>query len=66
MNSKPSADGAWPVEIEPLAAAGMNNLEYDLWVRHRKQMVEKLTNGEIGYLHIKAMDAPSLRSSRRT
>jgi tricorn protease len=23
-------------------------------------MVEKLTNGEIGYLHIKAMDAPSL------
>ena len=24
-------------------------------------MVDKLSNGEIGYLHIRAMDAPSLR-----
>ena len=24
-------------------------------------MVEKLSNGEIGYVHIRAMDAPSLR-----
>jgi tricorn protease len=36
------------------------NLEYDLWVEKHKKMVDKLTNGEIGYLHIRAMDAPSL------
>jgi tricorn protease len=29
-------------------------------VADRKAMVEKLSNGQIGYLHIKAMDAPSL------
>jgi len=29
-------------------------------VEDRKQMVARLTNGEIGYLHIRAMDAPSL------
>src|SRR5260370_8457963 len=28
-------------------------------------MVDKLTNGEIGYLHIKAMDAPSLAKFQR-
>ena len=28
-------------------------------------MVAKLTNGEIGYLHIKAMDAPSLAKFQR-
>ncbi len=60
VNSKPSFDGSWTVEIEPLSATEQSSLEYDLWVGRRKQMVDKLTNGEIGYLHIKAMDAPSL------
>jgi tricorn protease len=60
VNSKPSMDGAWTVSVEPLSSAALSNLEYDNWVEHRKKMVEKLTNGEIGYLHIKAMDAPSL------
>ncbi len=60
VNAKPAADGAWTVAIEPLAAPAEANLEYDLWVENRKAMVERLTNGEIGYLHIKAMDAPSL------
>ncbi len=60
VNSKPSLDGAWTVSLEPLTNAAFGNLQYDRWVEDRKQMVAKLTNGEIGYLHIKAMDAPSL------
>ncbi len=60
VNSKPSADGAWTVAIDPLTAAAQNNLEYDNWVQDRKEMVAKLTDNSIGYLHIKAMDAPSL------
>ena len=53
-------DGAWTVDLQPLTATAQANLEYELWVDDRKAMVEKLTGGEIGYLHIKAMDAPSL------
>ncbi len=60
VNSKPSLDGAWTVSLEPLTNTAFGNLQYDRWVEDRKQMVAKLTNGEIGYLHIKAMDAPSL------
>jgi tricorn protease len=60
VNSKPSPDGAWQVDLEPLTAVAQGNLEYELWVENRKKMVDRLTNGEIGYLHIKAMDAPSL------
>jgi len=60
VNSKPSADGAWTISLEPLAATAFGNLQYDRWVEDRKRMVEKLTAGEIGYLHIRAMDAPSL------
>ena len=44
----------------PLSSAANSNLAYDNWVDEHKAMVERLTNGEIGYLHIKAMDAPSL------
>ena len=47
--------------IEPIAAAAFGNLQYARWVDDRREMVDKLSNGEIGYLHIRAMDAPSLR-----
>ena len=60
LNSKPSTEGAWTVAIEPLTPLAQANLEYSLWVENRKTMVDKLTNGQIGYLHIRAMDAPSL------
>src|ERR1035438_9515667 len=60
VNSKPSADGAWTVSLDPLTGAAQSNLQYDRWVAERKDMVAKLSNNQIGYLHIKAMDAPSL------
>ncbi|MBZ5726208.1 MAG: DPP IV N-terminal domain-containing protein [Acidobacteriia bacterium] len=65
VNSKPAADGAWTVSIEPLTAAAKTNLDYDLWVQGRKEMVDKLSGGQIGYLHIRAMDAPSFEKFQR-
>ena len=61
LNDKPSKDGAWELTIEPLNNAAFGNLQYAKWVDDRRQMVNRLSNGEIGYLHIRAMDAPSLR-----
>jgi len=61
LNSKPTTDGAWTVSVAPLTAIAQGTLEYNLWVEKRKVMVEKLSNGEIGYLHIRAMDAPSFQ-----
>lgn len=65
VNSKPSLDGAWNVSLEPLTQQAMATLEYARWVDVRRAMVEKATNGEIGYLHIRAMDAPSLERFQR-
>jgi tricorn protease len=65
VNSKPAPEGAWSVEIEPIAGAAMTDLMYARWVDEHKEMVERLTNGEIGYLHIRAMDAPSLAKFQR-
>ena len=65
VNSKPSLDGAWTISLEPLTQQAMGNLEYERWVDDRRAMVDKATNGEIGYLHIRAMDAPSLERFQR-
>jgi tricorn protease len=65
VNSKPVKEGSWTVSVEPLSAAAFGTLQYEKWVDDRKEMVRKLSGGEIGYLHIRAMDAPSLRRFER-
>jgi tricorn protease len=61
INDKAARDGAWEVTITPAAAQAFADLQYARWVDERRDMVTKASNGEIGYLHIRAMDAPSLR-----
>ena len=61
VNDKPAKDGAWEVTITPVAGPAFADLQYARWVDDRRDMVTKASNGEIGYLHIRAMDAPSLR-----
>jgi tricorn protease len=65
VNSTPNMDGAWRVSIEPVTQNAQADLEYQRWVDSRKQMVTDLSKGDIGYLHIRAMDAPSLAKFER-
>lgn len=61
FNTKPSEDGAWKARIEPVSMGAYNQLRYQRWVKDRRDIVEKASNGRIGYLHIQAMNQPSLR-----
>ena len=61
VNNTPARDGAWEVVLEPMAGNAYTNAQYAKWVADRRAMVEKLGSGDVGYLHIRAMDAPSLR-----
>jgi tricorn protease len=61
INDKPVREGAWEVTITPVAGGAFGDLQYARWVDDRREMVTKASNGDIGYLHIRAMDAPSLR-----
>jgi len=65
VNSKPLAEGAWTTKVEPVSAGAYSTLQYEKWVEERRQMVEKLSGGEIGYLHIRSMNQPSLRQFER-
>jgi tricorn protease len=61
VNDKPVKEGAWDVTVTPVDGQAFGNLQYAKWVADRRDMVTRLGNGDIGYLHIRAMDAPSLR-----
>jgi tricorn protease len=61
FNSKASEDGAWTSRIDPIPSAQYSQLRYERWVKERRETVDKLSNGRIGYLHIQAMNPPSLR-----
>jgi tricorn protease len=65
VNSRPSNDGAWLAKVEPAGNTAYTTLQYERWVAERKSIVEKASNGEIGYLHIRAMNGPSLRRFER-
>ncbi|HET7871702.1 MAG TPA: S41 family peptidase, partial [Terriglobales bacterium] len=65
VNSKPEMMGSRLAKVQPVSGAAYTTLQYERWVEQRRQMVAKLSNGEIGYLHIRAMNAESLRRFER-
>ena len=65
FNSKPVPEGAWTVKYEPISMTAFSNLRYDRWVKERRATVDKLSGGRVGYLHIKAMDQPSLAKFKK-
>jgi len=61
FNNKPGEDGAWRTRIETINSMAYSGLRYERWVKERRQKVDELSGGRIGYLHIQAMNPPSLR-----
>jgi tricorn protease len=65
VNSKPTKEGAWTAKVRPVSAAQHGTLQYERWVADRRALVDKLSGGQIGYLHIRQMNEPSLRQFER-
>jgi tricorn protease len=65
LNNGPKPEGAWKVKYEPIPGAAFANLRYDRWVKERRELVDKLSSGRVGYLHIKAMDPTSLAKFKK-
>jgi tricorn protease len=63
----PSADGRGSrvVGVRPIAGNELGNLNYEAWVAQNHERVRQLSNGRVGYLHIRAMDQPSLERFKR-
>jgi tricorn protease len=50
VNAEPKAEGARASMIKPIASE--QNLRYYNWVLERRAMVDKLSGGRIGYIHV--------------
>jgi C-terminal processing protease CtpA/Prc len=45
--------------------SSLRSLQYQAWVEQRKQLVDQFSNGELGYIHIQGMNAPSFERFER-
>jgi Periplasmic protease len=57
----PQANARWEETARPLTAAAQQRLLYLRWVRSRRDAVERLSGGRIGYAHIRGMNDGAYR-----
>lgn len=51
----------WDEVVLPIVPATLNNLLYRRWVKKNEAEVDSLSEGRLGYVHIRAMDDASFR-----
>ena len=58
----PSRKKRFDVVIRAISRSAQADLLYRRWVDRNREMVDSLSNGTIGYVHVKAMDSESFRT----
>ncbi|MFA7116088.1 MAG: S41 family peptidase [Bacteroidales bacterium] len=58
---RPSTNARWTEVVKPISTAAMNSLMYKRWVKSRAEEVKRISNGRLGYIHIKGMNDASYR-----
>lgn len=58
----PNTKKSWDEVIKPISSGEEQALMYKRWVNIMQQMTTKLSHGQIGYVHVKAMDDQSYRT----
>lgn len=48
--------------VKPISLGALRNLLYDRWVEQRRHEVDSLSNGRLGYVHIRSMNSESYRN----
>lgn len=49
------------VEVRPITADRLKDLLYERWIDRNRQIVDSVSGGRIGYVHVKSMDDESYR-----
>lgn len=49
------------VKVKGLSLGEEANLRYDRWVKSRREATERLSDGRLGYVHVKGMNSESFR-----
>jgi tricorn protease len=51
----PAKNNRFAVTVKPIALGELEGLLYERWVKQRRELVDKLSNGTIGYVHVRGM-----------
>ena len=57
----PATGDRWEESVKPISMGEANELLYKRWVKNRRNEVEQLSGGKIGYVHVRSMDDASMR-----
>jgi len=57
----PATNVRWEESVKPISWEEQGRLLYERWVRSRRAAVEKLSNGRLGYAHIRGMNDGAYR-----
>lgn len=65
LTFKPESGDAFDVVIKPVSLREESNMMYERWVESRRKMVEELSGGRLGYVHVPFMADSVYRSVYR-
>jgi tricorn protease len=57
----PLTNTRWDEVVKPISLGAENQLLYQRWVDTRREETLKLSNGKLGYVHVRSMNDPSMR-----
>jgi tricorn protease len=57
----PETGGKWEESIKPISYGQQNALLYERWVKTMRQQTEELSDGRLGYVHVRSMNSESFR-----
>jgi len=57
----PATGKRWEETVKPISLGAESQLLYNRWVKSRREAVEKLSGGRLGYIHVRSMDDESMR-----
>lgn len=58
----PKEDKRWDEPVKPVSQYELDQLLYKRWVKNRRDEVDRLSKGALGYVHVRAMDDSSMRT----
>lgn len=59
----PATDARLVVTVKPITLRELDALLYKRWVKQRRELVDKLSNGQIGFVHVGRMVDPAYREA---
>lgn len=51
----------WEEKVKMISKNTQDDLLYQRWVKQREKLVDSLSDGKVGYVHVRGMDSPSFR-----